>query len=127
MAIGGLVIPIALFAYGWTAQEHIHWIVPILATAVLGFGLVATSLPAASYLVDAFGIHAASALAILTILKSCIGAVLPLAGPPLYTKLGLGWGNSVLGFIAMSFVPVPLLIMRFGERLRKRSTLQIKS
>jgi hypothetical protein len=46
--------------------------------------------------------------------------LLPLAGPAMYDNLGLGWGNSLLGFICVAMIPVPLLIYRFGARLRKR-------
>jgi len=71
-------------------------------------------------LVDAFPVHAASASAAGSILRSIAGAVVPLAGPPLYRALNLGWGNSLLGFIAMAFLPVPLLLMKFGARSRTR-------
>lgn len=118
VALGGLFLPAALFMYGWTAQAHVRWIAPIMATGILGFGLSATSIPAATYLVDASGIHAASAIAAMIVLRNVAGAVLPLAGPRLYRRLGLGWGNSVLGFIALAFVPMPLLIMRYGRRIR---------
>ena len=120
MALGGLIIPGGLFMYGWSADAHGHYIIPIIATGICGFGLTTTTIPASTYLVDAFGIHAASAVAATNALKYAVGAVLPLAGPPLYRRLGLGWGNSVLGFIALGLIPVPLLLMRFGERLRTR-------
>lgn len=54
-----------------------------------------------------------------------MGAVLPLAGPPLYNDLGYGWGNSILGFVALVLVPVPMLFMRFGERIRNRARVEI--
>ena len=65
MVLGGVLIPISLFWYGWTVEEHmhIHWIVPIIATAVHGIAVISTMMPAFSYVADAFGIHAASALA----------------------------------------------------------------
>jgi hypothetical protein len=69
--------------------------------------------------VDAFTIYAASALAANTVARSIAGAVLPLAGLKLYERLGLGWGNSLLGFIALVLIPVPFVILRYGEYLRK--------
>ena len=125
MILGGLVIPISLFLYGWTAQYRLHWIAPVIGTALLGFGVAATIIPAFSYLVDAFGIHAASAVAANITLRCVTGALLPLAGPPLYQKLGVGWGNSLLGFIALAFAPMPLLLMKYGERIRKSSKYQV--
>jgi hypothetical protein len=52
--------------------------------------------------------------------RSILGAVLPLAAFPMYDKLGLGWGNSLLGFIAAALIPVPWLVLKYGEYLRKR-------
>ena len=125
LAVGGIVIPAALFAYGWTLQAHVHWIVPIISTAFVGFGLIATTIPVSSYLVDAFGIYAASAIAAWSSLRYLSGALLPLVGPPMYARLGQGWGNSVLGFIALALVPAPLLLIKYGEFLRTSSRFKV--
>lgn len=78
-------------------------------------------MPAQLYLVDAFGpAQAASALAALTMLRSIFAAFLPLAGPPLYEALGLGWGNTLLGLLALAFVPVPILFYKYGTVLRQK-------
>ena len=123
--LGGFLIPVGLFTYGWTAQKHVHWMAPIVGTSLVGFSLTVTNVPVISYMVDAFGIYAASAVAASMILRCIGGAVLPIAAPSLYSTLGLGWGNSVLAFIALLFIPVLLLLMRYGERLRKSSKFQI--
>lgn len=70
------------------------------------------------YLVDTYTNYAASAIAASKVLQSVAGAFLPLAGKPLYSSLGLGWGNSVLGFMAFAFVPLPWLFFKYGENLR---------
>ncbi|PQE06223.1 benomyl methotrexate resistance protein [Rutstroemia sp. NJR-2017a BBW] len=126
MVLGGIVLPLGFFIYGWTAERHIHYVVPIIGTAVISFGLVLTTLPCVTYLVDAYTQHAASAMAAMIVLRNVAGTVLPLAGPPLYGKLGLGWGNSVLGFIALAFVPLPLLLVKFGERIRMSKRFEMK-
>ena len=125
MLLGGTLTPIGLFLYGWTVEVRTHWIVPIIGTSFIGFGLAVTNIPVLSYMVDAFGVYSASAVAASLLLRCIFGAVLPLAGPPLYGSLGYGWGNSLLGFLALLFLPIPLLLMRYGERLRKSSKFQI--
>lgn len=72
------------------------------------------------YLIDSFTIYAASALASNSLIRSIMGAVLPLAAFPMYDDLGLGWGNSLLGFIACLMIPAPWLVLKYGEYLRKR-------
>ena len=74
----------------------------------------AAALPTLNYLVDAFDGSAALALATPIILKRCVGAVPSLAGPPLYAKLGVGWGNSLRAFLALAFMPAPILLSKFG-------------
>ncbi|KAI0444552.1 major facilitator superfamily domain-containing protein [Xylaria telfairii] len=115
------ITPLGLFLYGWTAEYHIHWIVPILGTFIVGFGSLFIVIPGQAYLVDSFGSDAsASALAANLIIRAPFGALLALAAPPLYARLGLGWGNSVLGFITLAFTPVPWLLYHYGENLRNR-------
>ncbi|KAI0977182.1 major facilitator superfamily domain-containing protein [Xylaria arbuscula] len=115
------IAPLGCFLYGWTAQYHVHWIVPIIGTFFVGFGALFVLIPAQAYLVDSFGAKAsASALAANLIIRAPFGSLLALAAPPLYAQLGLGWGNSVLGFITLAFAPVPWLFYRYGEALRNR-------
>lgn len=83
-------------------------------------------MPVSTYLVDAFTLHAASALAANTILRSLLGALLPLAGRSMYQTLGLGWGNSLLAFIAVALCPIPIVFYRYGERIRKHPRFQVK-
>jgi hypothetical protein len=79
-----------------------------------------------TYLIDAYTIYSASAIAANTVLRSLLGALLPLAGPSMYDALGLGWGNSLLGFIALALVPTPFVFWKYGERIRtsKRFAIQ---
>ena len=119
-------VPIGIFWYGWTAEKQTHWIVPIIGTFFFGFGSLWVIMPTQLYLVDAFGPEAAaSALAANAVLRLLFGAFIPLAGPSLYDDLGLGWGNSVLGFIGVAFLPVPLVFSRYGGWLRERFVVKL--
>lgn len=40
MARSILLTPLGLFFYGWTAQYKLHWILPIIGSALLGAGLI---------------------------------------------------------------------------------------
>jgi hypothetical protein len=83
-------------------------------------------MPAQLYLVDVFGsAAAASALGANNLLRYISSTFLPLAGPPIYQRLGYGWGNTLLGFVALAFVPAPVLFYRYGERLRAKTGVQI--
>lgn len=114
-------VPVGIFWYGWAAEKQTHWIVPILGTFFFGFGFLWVIMPTQLYLVEAFGPEAAaSALAANVVIRLLFAAFIPLAGPSLYAALGLGWGNSVLGFIGVAFLPVPFFFYRYGGWLRER-------
>jgi hypothetical protein len=113
-------MPLALFIYGWTARPEVHWIIPCLSFILFGFGLLGIFVPCQTYMVDAFLSTAASAVAALVCMRSIFGAFLPLIGPKLYDNLGLGWGNTVLGFITLAVTPVPFAFLKWGGYVRKR-------
>ncbi|KAF2011784.1 MFS general substrate transporter [Aaosphaeria arxii CBS 175.79] len=125
MAGGGFFLPIGLFWYGWSVQAQLHWMVPIVGTGVIGFGLLMTFMPANTYLVDVFTVHAASAMAANTVLRSLAAAFIPLSSQKMYQKLGYGWGNSLLGFVSLLLVPIPFLFIKYGKGLRARSTVKL--
>ena len=81
-------------------------------------------MPILTYLVDAFTTYAASVTAANTVFRSIFGALLPLAGPKMYDALGLGWGNSLLAFIALALAPIPFVFWKKGKAIRMKSTVQ---
>jgi len=125
MIISGLCLPVGLFIYGWTVENKVHWIVPMIGTMILGFGLLNIFMSLQTYLVDAFVVYAASATAANTVLRSLLGGLLPLAGLKMYGKLGYGWGNSLLAFIALALAPIPVIFSLYGFRLRKRFPISL--
>ncbi|ORY09290.1 major facilitator superfamily domain-containing protein [Clohesyomyces aquaticus] len=122
---GSIGLPIGLFLYGWSTQNKLHWIAPIIGTSLVGLGNLTGMMTVQTYLVDAFTLHAASAIAANTVLRSMFGALLPLSGLTMYDKLGLGWGNSLLGFIALALVPVLVFFRYYGERIRTNPRWQV--
>ncbi|KAF2239141.1 rade putative MSF transporter [Viridothelium virens] len=123
---GSFCVPIGLLIYGWTAKYHEQWAIPLLGTLIVGLGLLAVFMAIQTYLVDAYHIYAASAIAANTVLRSILGACFPLFGLQMYSALGLGWGNSLLAFIAVALCPVPVLLLRYGESIRKNPRFQLK-
>ncbi|KAI0468960.1 major facilitator superfamily domain-containing protein [Xylaria cf. heliscus] len=120
------LFPIGLFIYGWTTDNKVHWIVPIIGTAICGPGAVIINSASQTYIIDIFGHQAgASALAAVTLVRNITGTFLPLAAPSLYANLGLGWGNSVLGFLTIAFIPVPFFFYWYGEQLREQFPLKL--
>lgn len=119
-------LPVSFFWYGWVVDKDVHWIAAIIGMMPFGVGMMGVYLPIQTYVIDCYQGYAASANASLTTIRSLVGGVLPLAGPKLFTSLGLGWGNSLLGFIALAFVPVPIVFSRFGQRIREKFPVNLE-
>jgi Kef-type K+ transport system membrane component KefB len=80
-----------------------------------------------AYTLDEFPLYASSALAGFTMIRSIMGTVPPIVAPSQYACLGYGWGNSLLAFIALALIPIPVVLMTFGERMRLQNTEWLKN
>ena len=121
-AIGGaILVPIGMFWFGWTTYSSIHWIVPIIGSAVFGMGVLLVFSGVFTFLVDAYPLYAASALAANSFARSTFAAAFPLFGIQMYNKLGFQWATSLLAFLTLAMMPFPYLFFRYGKRIRESS------
>jgi len=114
-------IVIACFWLGWSARPDVHWIVPVLAGLPYGFGFLLLFMSLLNYLVDAYKLFAASAMAAAGTSRSIFGVALPFAAKPMYEKLGVAWACSLLGFVTLVLGIVPFMFYWQGHNLRDRS------
>ncbi|RYP75276.1 hypothetical protein DL771_002496 [Monosporascus sp. 5C6A] len=126
LVAASFIVPIGLFWTGWTAESHQHWILPIIGTSILSVGVTLAFMSSTTYLIDAYTLYAASAIAATTFLRSLGGALLPLAGGPMFAALGMGWGSSLLAFVAVAVLPMPIILLRYGERIRQKTLFDVK-
>ncbi|KAG8925808.1 hypothetical protein FRC02_009392 [Tulasnella sp. 418] len=92
---GSVLIPVGLLWYGWSADRHTHWIVPVLGSSVFGFGVMLCFLPVQVYVVDCFK-YAASAS----------------AAAAMFVAMGVGGGYSLLAGLALV-----LEVKNYGPRV----------
>jgi DHA1 family multidrug resistance protein-like MFS transporter len=119
---GGCFFAVGIFWFGWSGyRADIHWIVPTLSGLFTGFGLMSIFLQALNYLVDAYLMFAASALAGNTFLRSLCGAGFPLFANYMFTGMGIQWASTLLGCVAVVLVPIPVVFWIYGQRIRAHS------
>ncbi|KAF8836360.1 MFS polyamine transporter [Paxillus ammoniavirescens] len=117
-----LILPIGCLITGWTVQAHTHWIAPDIGITLAGAGIIVSYQCIQTYTLDAFTLHAASASAALSCLRSLAGFAFPLYTPAMYSALGFGKGDTILALVAIVIgFPAPWIIWRYGERLRNTS------
>jgi hypothetical protein len=96
MVPGTIILPFGLLLAGWSAQHHLHWIATDIGIVCVGAGMILTFQAIQTYVVDSFTLHAASALAAVSCLRSLAGFGFPLFAPAMYRTLGYGKGNTIL-------------------------------
>lgn len=119
--VGGPLYVISLFWLGWTSRPEIPFVVPMLAGVPFGMGFVLIFMALLNYVTDAYEIFAASAMAAASSSRSVAGAVLPFAATPMYTRLGVAWASSLLGFLSLGMCAIPFLFLWKGDVLRAGS------
>lgn len=121
--IGGVAFAIGLFWFGWSGyRADIHWIAPTLSGLMTGFGLLCIFLQSLNYLVDAYLMFAASAIAANTFLRSLAGAGFPLFSQYMFKALGVNWAGTLLGCVALVLVPIPVCFYIYGRKIREHSS-----
>jgi hypothetical protein len=104
-----------------TSLKFVHWIVPIIASAFFGAGIYIVILSVLNYIVDSYQTYSASALAGVILVRNLVGAGFPLFASQMYHKLGLEWASTLLAFLSLLFVPIPIWWFYRGEQLRLKS------
>jgi hypothetical protein len=124
MLIAGILCPIGLSIYGWTARYSVHWSAPNVGSFLIAVGLIIGFQCCQAFTTDAYDpSHSASAHAVGAFMRTMMGFSFPLFAPKMYETLGLGWGNSLLAILTLFLGLVsPVLLWCYGARLRGMST-----
>lgn len=138
---GGISFAIGIFWFGWYVLQqtqsnihvkvtniirsgynpNVHWIVPTLSGLCSGFGLMSIFLQSLNYLVDAYLMFAASAIAGNTFMRSLAGAGFPLFARQMFQGMGIQWAATLLGCVAVVLAPIPFILYKYGDKIRAKS------
>ncbi|EMC92111.1 hypothetical protein BAUCODRAFT_78487 [Baudoinia panamericana UAMH 10762] len=123
VCIAAVLIPVGEIWFAWTGTPNVHWILPILAGIPFGMGNCGVFIYATNYLVYSYDVYAASALAGNAVLRSILGATIPLAGTAMYRSLGPHWAGTLLALLEAICIPIPFIFYRYGAKIRRKSAL----
>lgn len=121
--IGSVSLPIALFWQAWTARPDIHWMAPIAAGVLFGFGLILIFLSIIMYFSTCYPpLVVASVMAANNLLRYVMSSVFPLFTVQMYeSKMKIKWASSLLAFICILLLPSPWVFEKWGPTLRHKS------
>lgn len=86
--------------------------------ALLPFSLMLAFNSIQNFVVDYTAPYSAAGSAGITFSRSILACLLPIYGPQMFRTLGWGWGGSLMAFVSLVAVPAPLLMWKYGRRLR---------
>ena len=119
--IGSILAPISILAFGWTARESIHWIVPIASSTLFGMAIVLLMYAILNYLPDAYPSCPGAVLAGNEFFRSTASAIMPVFATTMFKTWGIHWSSTFLAGVSGVFALVPIILYHRGESIRRKS------
>ncbi|KAF2012829.1 MFS general substrate transporter [Aaosphaeria arxii CBS 175.79] len=118
-----LLTPIGILIYGWTAQYKVSWIAVDVGMFLTMFTIQLGSLPMQAYIMDIYQNYTSSALSATQFLRSLTAFLFPLFAPSLYSRLGYGWGNTLIAILGLLVnLCAPWVLWAYGARFRAKGS-----
>ncbi|KAJ7170244.1 major facilitator superfamily domain-containing protein, partial [Mycena crocata] len=124
--VGGVLVPIGLFWFAFSASPSVHWLVPIVGSVFFGTGISQILQSLTSYLMDAYELYFASAVASTIVMRSVCAAFLPQVVPVMFSRLGDEAAMTIFGILGLVCTPIPFLFWRYGRWIRSKSSVALK-
>lgn len=120
--LGGPLITISFFLFGWTTIYSIHWVVPLIGEVMFGAGTLLVFVSCSAYLVDTFGpLYGASAIAANSMLRYFLGFVFPLFALQMFEGMGVQWACTMLGCLSVLAMLIPYVLFIHGPTMRAKT------
>ncbi|ORY20831.1 putative multidrug transporter [Naematelia encephala] len=121
---------IGLFGFAWTSlgPPHVHWIAPMIFSALVGIANYAIYMSTIDYMIAAYGPYSASATGGNGLARDFLAGIAAMYSTPFYSNVGgesyrlhLEWPTTILAIVAV-FVTIPIFVFYYkGAWFRKRS------
>ncbi|KAL4761073.1 MFS transporter [Aspergillus foveolatus] len=121
MMVASVLLPGGLFWFGWTSSPNVHWLAQVAAGVPIGAGILVIFMQGLNYIIDVYMMFANSAIAANTLIRSSLGGAFPLFATQMYHRLGVPWASSLLGFITVAMIPIPIVFYIYGKKIRALS------
>jgi hypothetical protein len=114
-------LPIGLFWMAWTTFPSVSNWCSLVGSTLIGITFLGTFISSYLYMIDAFEATAASALSVGAIVRYVAAGIMVPVSIQMYEKLGVHWTLTLLGCIITILTPLPFVMWKFGDAIRKRS------
>lgn len=123
-AVACPALAIGLWIFAWTTPPRVTdvpWPISMIGLIMVGFTITDFSYVLFGYVTDSYGEYAASAVSALSTTRTLAAAVFPLFTYQMFSGLGTNIAASILAAVATLFAFTPILFLRYGGQLRRKS------
>ncbi|KAF2202287.1 MFS general substrate transporter [Delitschia confertaspora ATCC 74209] len=110
--IAAVMWPGALLVYGWTVQEGVHWIVPMLTNFIFGLGSMLIFSLSTTMLTEFMPKRASSGIAINNFVRNICSFIGAVAAEPIIDAIGNGWIFTIIGIWSLGSGLVVIWLMQ---------------
>jgi DHA1 family multidrug resistance protein-like MFS transporter len=94
----------------------------MIRSSLFPMGAVLLSNADINYQADAYPKYVGSVLARNALLRCSTGAAFPLFATHMFRQSEVDWACSMLGFLSIAFIPVPILLYKYGRMIKMASS-----
>lgn len=116
----------SVLVFGWTLDERVHMLVPIICTFVLGWASTSIIGVVSTFMVDCFPKQGASATASLNLVRCLLAAGGTALVLPVVNGIGVGWTFTLLVGLMLASLVLVWMQMRYGSKCRQRREMREK-
>jgi MFS family permease len=118
--IAAILWPSALIIYGWTAENGVHWIVPMISNFFFGIGSMLIFALVNTMLTEFMPRRAASGIALNNFVRNIFSFTGAVVAEPILSAIGNGWLMTILGIWSVVTGCAALYAMgRWGGKWRE--------
>ncbi|KAI9805778.1 MAG: hypothetical protein M1833_005271 [Piccolia ochrophora] len=117
--ISAIVYPAALLCYGWTVQEGVFWVVPMIANFFFGLGSMLVFAMATTMLTEFMPKKSSAGVALNNLIRNIFSAIGAVIAEPLISAIGNGWLFTILAVVSAGSGGVIWAMHRYGPKWRE--------
>lgn len=108
-------------ATAWTSRPSVHWMAPIIGLSLSIVGTFTIIVCMLQYVAFTYPKYSASLFAANDFARSTLAAGAIMFSRPMFLRLGIHWGVSLLAFLDIVCCILLFGLWKFGPSLRARS------
>ena len=114
-----IILPAGLIIYGVTSAHGLHWIVPIIGTGLVGFGLSVAGAVTMSYILDCYPLLDTQVITTIILIRNLVGFGITWGIQPWITNMGQQNTFICVGSLSFAVTAFALFFILFGKSLRR--------